>query len=93
MGDEYRCDARFALDAAKLLPRLQAQARIEVGKRLVEQEYAGKLYERAGYRNALLLTAGHLRGLALHEIRDLDELCRLLHPFLHLLLGELLVAL
>src|SRR4029079_6729112 len=51
---------------------------------------ARALDERAGERDALLLAAGELRGLALAEVAELDELERLADARLDLRLGDLL---
>ena len=41
----------------------QAQFRIEVRQRLIEQEYRGFAHQRAAERDALALAAGQLRRL------------------------------
>ena len=93
VGDKDRGDAGLTLDAADLLTGLQTQARVEVRERLVEQQDAGHLHQRAGDGHPLLLTAGHFGGLAVHELLDLDQARGLVGLFQHDLLGELLAAL
>ena len=90
--DEHGRDAGLALDAADLLAGLQTQARVEVRQRLVEQEHARRFDQGARDRHALLLAAGHLAGLALEQLFDLDELRRGEHLFLHGLLAQLRLA-
>ena len=52
------------LDALELELELLAQAQVERAERLVEQQRARAVDERARQRDALLLAAGELRGLA-----------------------------
>ena len=52
-----------------------------------------KLHQGAGDGDALLLAAGHLAGLAVHELFDLDELCRLVGLLQHLGLGKAVLPL
>ena len=62
-------DPDLALDALELelhdLPQLEVQR----AERFVEQQRAGVVHQRAGQRDALLLAAGELRGLALARSR------------------------
>ena len=54
-----------------------AQLEVERAERFVEQQCAGVVHQRAGQRDALLLAAGELRGLALGEVgepHDLEQL-------------------
>ena len=60
-------DADVLLDALELDLQLLAQAQVERAERLVEQQGARPVDERAGERDALLLAAGELRRLALAE--------------------------
>src|SRR5690606_11201281 len=53
---------------------LAAELEVERPEGLVEQEDRGVVDERAGERDALLLAARELRGPALGEVRELDEL-------------------
>ena len=93
MGDEDGGDAGVALDAADLLSRLQAQAGVQVGQGLVQQQHPGHLHHGPGDGHALLLAAGHLAGLAIQQLADLHQVRRLPHPALHLLLGGTVLAL
>ena len=93
MGDEDGGDAGAALDAADLLPGLQAEPGVQVGKGLVQQQHPGHFHQGAGDGHPLLLAAGHLAGLAIHQLLDLYKPCCLLHPLFHLLLGQLVLPL
>ena len=87
MSDKDGGDARLPLDAADLLPGLQAQPGIQVGERLVQKQDPGHLHQRPGNCHALLLAAGELRGLSIHQAVDLHQTSGLLGPLLHLLLA------
>ena len=91
--DEHGRNFRFTLDTADFLPRLKPQARVEIGERLVQQQHARPLHQRARDGDALLLSAGELAGLAIHQLIDLDELRRLKRLFPHRFLGEPVLAL
>ena len=65
---------RFVVQAAQPDPQLLAHARIERAERLVEQQDLGVDRECAGQAHALSLPAGELRGIALRETAELDEL-------------------
>ena len=65
MGDVQGGDPGLGVDAADFLAQFQPQPGVEVGERLIEQEYVGPDHERAGERHALLLSAGELVGGAL----------------------------
>ncbi len=60
------------LQLADLLAHLPAQARVEVGQRLVEQQHRRLEHQRARHRDALLLAAGELRGQARVEAGQAD---------------------
>ena len=57
-----------------LLADARAQRRVERGERLVEQHDLGLDRERAGERDALLLAARELVGIASAEAGEPDEL-------------------
>ena len=57
MGDEYGGDFGFLLYALELLPGLEAEPRVKVGKRLVEEQHPRHLNEGTGDGDALLLSA------------------------------------
>ena len=90
MRDVHERDADVLLDALELDLQLLAQAQVQRAERLVEQQGPRAVDERAGERDALLLAAGELGGLALAEPAELDELERLADALAHLGLGDLL---
>ena len=67
-----------------------AQPGVEVGERLVEQEHERLLDQRPTQRDALLLAARHLAGLALQQVGDVQDLGDRLDPGLDLGLGPVL---
>ena len=93
MCDKYRRDQRLALDAADLLTRLQAETGVQIRERLVQKKDTGTLDQGAGDRHTLLLTAGKLARLALHELIDLNDLGSLEGFRFHFLLGQLVLSL
>jgi hypothetical protein len=68
------------LQVTDLLAHLAAQARVEVGQRLVEQEHRRLEHERARKRHALLLPARELGGQARIEVAQADACKGLLRP-------------
>jgi hypothetical protein len=64
------------LQALQFDPHVDAEFRIEVGKRLIQQQDGRFDRERARERDALLLAAGQLRGAAVGEVREADALER-----------------
>ena len=90
MGDKDRRHACALLDTANLLTHLKAQARIQIGERLVEQQQARILDQRASNGHALLLAAGELRRPAVHQHVHMHQLRDFLRPLDALRLGDLL---
>ena len=68
-----------AQDPLHLLAHARAQVRVERGEGLVEQHDLGLDRERPGERDALLLAAGELVGVAALESAEPDELEQLVH--------------
>ena len=64
MRDEDEGDADLLLDVLELLLHLLAQLQVERAKRLIEQQHARLVDERAGDGDALLLAAGKLGHVA-----------------------------
>lgn len=77
VGDEDRGEPGLLLDTGEFLAHLDTQPRVEVGQGLVEEEYRGTYGDGAGQRDALLLAAGQLLGLAAGEVGEADQLQRL----------------
>ena len=70
-----RCEQLLDLGAQAV-----AQARVERGERLVEQDQARLRRERPGHRDALLLAARELVGPAMAEAAEADQVEQLGHP-------------
>ena len=77
MRDEDERDAEPGLQQLQLELHLLAQLPVERAERLVEQQHGGAVHECAGQRDALLLPARELRGLAVGEAAHLHEVERL----------------
>ena len=77
MGDEQRAGARRAQDRGDLLAQRLAQAGVEGGERLVEQDHLGVGRQRAGERDPLALAAGELVRVGLGAAAQPDEVERL----------------
>ena len=90
MRHVHERDADVLLDLLELELELLAQPQVERAERLVEQQRARAVDERAGERHALLLAAGELRRLALAVLAELDHLERLVDARLHVGLADLL---
>ena len=73
MGDVDHRHAELLLQRADLAPHLLAQLRVEVRQRLVHQADLGLGDDRAAERDALLLAARELRGLALEQLAEAEE--------------------
>ena len=76
-------DGRHAdapLHLAHGVAQLDADARIERAEGLVEQQHGRLVRERARHRDALLLAAGELAGVALVVALERDELQQLFAP-------------
>ena len=74
VGHVYGRDRQALLQVANFLAHLHAQARVEVGQRLVEQQHARPDDDRARERDALLLAARELAGKLLLVARQPDQL-------------------
>ena len=66
------------MDAGELGAHLDAELEVEVGQRLVHEERPRAPDQRAGQRDALLLAARHLRGPALQQALDVQQVRHLL---------------
>ena len=81
---EHEGDADVALDALQLELHLAAQLEVERRERLVEQQRARVVHERARERDALALAAGELARLALGEVAEPHDVEHLAHAPLEL---------
>ena len=78
--DVDRGDLQALVQRLELVAQLDAQLRVEVGQRLVEEEKARLKDDAARDGDALLLAAGHLRGKLRRVALEVDELQRVLDP-------------
>ena len=74
VGDEDRRRARVAQHPAHVVAHRRAQARVERGERLVQQHERRVDGERPGERDALLLAARELVGIAPRQAGEPDHL-------------------
>ena len=67
MRDVDGGDAQLRLNLLQLIAHLIAELRIEVAKRLVQQEHLRIAHKRTSQCHTLTLTAGELRRLAVKQ--------------------------
>ena len=80
VGDDDEGDADLVLQPLQFELHGAAQLLVERAERLVEQQQARPLDQRAGQRDALLLAAGELLGLAVGERGELRGRQHLVDP-------------
>ena len=80
VGDVDERDPDLLLDPLELDLQALAQLQVERAERLVEQQHLGQVDDRAGQRDALLLAAGELVGLAVRLAPEADPLELRLDP-------------
>ena len=90
MCDVDEGDPDLVLDPLQLQLHVLAELQVERAERLVEEEHARVVHERAAERDALLLAARELPGLALREPGEADELEHLVHAPFELILRDAL---
>jgi hypothetical protein len=73
VGDVERGDVQPALQLAEELADAEAQARVEIRQRLVEQEERRVTHERARQRDALPLAAGERGWPALQQLAEIQH--------------------
>src|SRR5439155_2329442 len=73
MRDVDEGDPDVVLDRLQFELHLLAELQVERSERLVEEQDAGTVYERARERHALLLATGELARLAVLEALEPDE--------------------
>src|ERR1017187_41595 len=92
MGDVQEDDANLLLQRFELNLERSPEFRVQRAQRLVQQQPRRPEHQRPGQGHPLLLAAGQLAGAAPGERAELDEVERLVHLALDLLLAELAVA-
>ena len=90
MRDIYECDPEFPLHALELKLHLFTHLEVQSSQRLVEQEYAGAVYDGPCDRNSLHLSAGELVDVSLAVVGKSDRRERLVYALLDLGLCYLL---
>ena len=90
MRDVDERDPDLVLDPLQLELHLLAELQVERAERLVEQQHARVVHERAPERDPLLLAARELPRLPLREAGEADELEHLGHAALELALRDAL---
>ena len=98
VGERHRLDlvvghvdhggGEFVVQPCELDAHLDPERRVEVGERLVEQEHLGRPHDRAADRDPLTLAAGKGARLAVEELLELQDACRLEHLGVALGLGH-----
>ncbi len=73
MGDVDRRHTGATVEIDDLAAGMDAQVGVEVGQRLIHQEDARLADHGTGQRDALPLAAGHLAGLAIEQVVDLQR--------------------
>ncbi len=79
VGDVDHRGVHPPVQLGDLEPRLDAQRRVEVGERLVEQENLGVAHDRPADGDALALAAGEVLGQPVEELVELQDARRFLH--------------
>ena len=89
VGDVYEGGAGLHMEPLQFIAHFQTQFGIQIGKRLVHEQHAGLGSQRPGDGHTLLLTAGQLRGIAVHEHTDFDDAGHPAHGQVDLFFGQL----
>ena len=76
VGHKDRGDAELSLQREQLAAHVDAQLRVEIGKRLVEQQHLGLDRDGASERDTLLLATRELARAARPEFAEPDEVER-----------------
>ena len=77
VGDVDRRDAQALVDPLQLRAHLDAELRVEVRQRLVQEEGLRLAHQRPAHRDALALAAGELRRTASQEVVQSEDRARL----------------
>ena len=90
VGDVDGRGAHLLVHLLDLGAHLHPELGVEVRQRLVEQEHLGIAHDGAAHGDALALAAGELLGLAVEQLRDVEDAGRLVDALLDLGLGKAL---
>src|SRR5205823_10119920 len=80
MSDVYHRRTQLLVETLDLAPHLIAQLCIEIGQRLVEQEYLRVAHDGSADRHPLPLPARQLSRVALKQRFDTEHLRRAIDP-------------
>ena len=89
MGDVDEGGAGLQVQALQFVAHLQAELGIQVAQRLIHEQHQGFGGQGTGDGHALLLTAGQLRRIPIHEHANLHDPGHPAHGQVDLLPGEL----
>ena len=89
MGDVDKGRAGVDVQPLELRAHLQPQLGVQIGQRLVHEEHRGLGGQGAGDSHPLLLSAGELGGITVHEHADFDDAGHPADREVDLLRGEL----
>ena len=89
MGHVHRGGPQPLVEAAQLRPHLHPQLGIQIRQWLVHQERLGLAHDGSTHRHPLTLTTRERLGLAVQELRDLQDLGGFVHPRVDLRLRHL----
>ena len=80
VGHQHGGHVERVVQVAQPLAQLGAHLGVEGAEGLVEQQHLGLDGQGAGQGHALALAARELRGVALAQVREADQLEQLVHP-------------
>ena len=87
VGDEDRCNTKALLDATDFAAQAGTDFGVKGRQRLVQQQHLGTHGQCAGQGDALLLSAGQLKWIAVAQIGKADQREHLGHALGGLCLG------
>lgn len=90
VGNNNGSDAQLLLNTFDLNLHFRAQLGIQIGKRLIQQQYGRPGHQSSGQSDPLLLAAGKLPGIAPVKAHQLNQLQNILYSFFDFRLFQLL---
>ena len=85
----YGGGAGIFVDSHNGFPGLVSQLRVQIGQRLIHQEYLWFLDQRPPQGHTLLLSAGQVPGLPVLVFIQVQIFCSILNPLVNLVQGNL----
>ena len=89
VGDVNKGGVQLAVQLADLGTHGGTQLGVQVGQRLVKQEYRRVTHHRTAQCNTLTLAARQSLGLAIEQVLQIQNACSLVHLLVDLFLGHL----